>query len=117
MTDVTPVPTNPANPPPVVPYVPPVAPIVEPVPVLPPTVQGTSTTLTYTGAAPVLTPTNPWKSRLHILNLVIGALLAASGAVTAYADTLGSSRWVSVVFGGIGVLQTLVVGITVALSS
>lgn len=47
-----------------------------------------------------------------LINGVIGAVLTASGAITAYADTLGSSRWVSVVLGGLGILQLIITNYT-----
>ena len=46
-------------------------------------------------------------SILVIINGIIGAILTSSGVITAYADTLGTARWVSVVLGGFGVLQIL----------
>jgi hypothetical protein len=46
-----------------------------------------------------------------LVNAVIGAILAASGSITAFADTLGTARWVSVVLGVLGVLQLIVANI------
>lgn len=41
------------------------------------------------------------------VNGLVGAILTASGAITAYADTLGAGRWASVVLGGLGIIQML----------
>lgn len=46
-----------------------------------------------------------------LINAVIGAILAASGTITAFADTLGTARWVSVVLGVLGVVQLIVANI------
>lgn len=46
-----------------------------------------------------------------LISAVIGAILAASGTITAFADTLGTARWVSVVLGVLGVLQLIVANI------
>lgn len=46
-----------------------------------------------------------------LINGVLGAILLASGAITAYADTLGAARWASLVLGAIGVVQLLVANI------
>jgi hypothetical protein len=52
-----------------------------------------------------------------LINSLIGAVLLSSGAITAYADTLGTARWVSVVLGGFGVLQLLITNYTHEISS
>lgn len=44
---------------------------------------------------------------LRRLNLISGALLASSGALTAYLGALGAERWVSVVFAIIGLVQLI----------
>jgi hypothetical protein len=46
-----------------------------------------------------------------LINAVIGAILAASGTITAFADTLGTARWVSVVLGVLGVLQLVIANV------
>lgn len=46
-----------------------------------------------------------------LINGILGAILLASGAITAYADTLGQARWASLVLGGLGVLQLIVANI------
>lgn len=46
-----------------------------------------------------------------LINGILGAILLASGAITAYADTLGAARWASLVLGGLGVLQLIVANI------
>lgn len=48
---------------------------------------------------------------LTLVNGICGAILAASGAITAYAGTLGGARWASVILGGIGVAQLVAAGI------
>lgn len=76
---------------------------------------GTHTSVTYT--IPAAPSSNPWPSRLRVFNAMCGGILAASGAITAYFNTLGTgSRWVSIALGGIGVLQVVVADITTALS-
>lgn len=44
-------------------------------------------------------------SKLRLFIAVTGGVLMASGAITAYADTLGAGRWVSIVLGGLGTAQ------------
>lgn len=46
-----------------------------------------------------------------LINGVIGAILLGSGSITAYFDTLGAARWVSVVLGGLGVAQLIIANI------
>ena len=55
------------------------------------------------------TVNNQWAAGFRIFNGVCGGLLAASGAITAYFNTLGTgSRWVSIVMGAVGVIQVVV---------
>jgi hypothetical protein len=46
------------------------------------------------------------------LNGLMGAILLASGAITAYAGTLGQEKWVSAILAGLGVLQLIVTNYT-----
>jgi hypothetical protein len=53
----------------------------------------------------------PFVQIFTLINGVLGAILLASGAITAYADTLGTARWASLVLGALGVVQLLVANI------
>jgi hypothetical protein len=51
------------------------------------------------------------------LNALMGAILLASGAITAYAGTLGQEKWVSAILAGLGVLQLVITNYTHEMSS
>ena len=58
-----------------------------------------------------------WAVRLRILSLTSGALLTSSGAITAYADTLGGARWTSLVLAAIGMVQLVAADVLTGVTS